>query len=345
MTSIGDRLRRQRKERGLELEQVAREIKINTKLLEAIEADDFTKLPGGVFRKSFIRQYARALGVEESEISVELNQLAFPQDYVPPIAHQEDLEKSIPALPTTDSEMKRRWLVTSFSSFAGVLAVMLACAGIYSWWQHREESERSLTKVVAEVKPEPTPAKSEPPPSAPAPTTTAVPSSPASGSAAPAQSAPGNVTPSPTEAPSANSASAVPQSVPSAPSPEGKFRVDLSVSEPTWILALVDGKPVYVGTLESNQAKVFEGTEKVRIRVGNAGAVSLSLNGKPVGALGPRGQIRIVELTPTGAEITAPPKPETPATAPQPTGTQPPPPEPAKTPPDSTTQRMQGADN
>ena len=37
--------------------------------------------------------------------------------------------------------------------------------------------------------------------------------------------------------------------------------------------------------------------------IGNAGGLEISLNGKPIGPVGPRGQIRIVELTPAGFQI------------------------------------------
>src|SRR5262245_48097036 len=71
---IGEKLRRQRMHLGLNIAQVSKDTKIGTRLLEAIEAEDFEKLPGGVFRKSFVRQYARALGIEEEEIAGELKQ-------------------------------------------------------------------------------------------------------------------------------------------------------------------------------------------------------------------------------------------------------------------------------
>src|SRR5713101_9008099 len=75
MTSIGERLRRQRLQNRISLETVSLETKIGVRLLEAIEAEQFEKLPGGVFRRSFVLQYARALGVDPDEISAELKQL------------------------------------------------------------------------------------------------------------------------------------------------------------------------------------------------------------------------------------------------------------------------------
>ena len=74
MTSIGDTLRRERLRRGLDLDKVAAETKIGRHQLEAIEANQFDRLPGGVFARSFIRQYARILELDDEEIIAELKQ-------------------------------------------------------------------------------------------------------------------------------------------------------------------------------------------------------------------------------------------------------------------------------
>src|SRR5438034_2449989 len=75
MTSIGERLRRQRLQNGMSIEKIALDTKISARLLEAIEAEQFEKLPGGVFRRSFVLQYARALGLDTEEIETELKHL------------------------------------------------------------------------------------------------------------------------------------------------------------------------------------------------------------------------------------------------------------------------------
>src|SRR2546428_13183488 len=75
MTSIGERLRRQRLQNRMSLEKISLETKIGVRMLEAIEAEQFDKLPGGVFRRSFVLQYARALGLDSDEIGGEVQQL------------------------------------------------------------------------------------------------------------------------------------------------------------------------------------------------------------------------------------------------------------------------------
>src|SRR5712691_2322278 len=76
MTSIGETFRRQRLQNKLSLDQISLETKISVRLLEAIESEQFEKLPGGVFRRSFVLQYARALGLDPEAIAGELKQLS-----------------------------------------------------------------------------------------------------------------------------------------------------------------------------------------------------------------------------------------------------------------------------
>ena len=57
-----------RRNRGITLEQIAASTKISIRSLEAIERGNFDKLPGGIYDKSYIRQYARAIDYDESQI-------------------------------------------------------------------------------------------------------------------------------------------------------------------------------------------------------------------------------------------------------------------------------------
>src|SRR5438445_9091907 len=88
MTSIAETFRRQRLQNKLSLDQISLETKISVRLLQAIEAEQFEKLPGGVFRRSFVLQYARALGVDPDETAAALNQLSH-FDEVPAIPSPE----------------------------------------------------------------------------------------------------------------------------------------------------------------------------------------------------------------------------------------------------------------
>ena len=63
--SLGEQLRRAREARGVSLREISEHTRITMRHLEAIEADDYKQLPGGIFNKSFIKSYARQVGFDE----------------------------------------------------------------------------------------------------------------------------------------------------------------------------------------------------------------------------------------------------------------------------------------
>ena len=67
MGAFGDKLRKQREQRGIALDAISNTTKISTRMLRAIEEEHFDQLPGGVFNKGFVRAYARQVGLDEEE--------------------------------------------------------------------------------------------------------------------------------------------------------------------------------------------------------------------------------------------------------------------------------------
>lgn len=67
MGSFGERLRREREMRGIQLDEIAAATKIGSRSLRALEEEDFAKLPGGIFNKGFVRAYAKFLGIDEEQ--------------------------------------------------------------------------------------------------------------------------------------------------------------------------------------------------------------------------------------------------------------------------------------
>ena len=62
MASFGETLRRERELRGIDLRDVAEATKISVRFLQALEDDRIDVLPGGIFPRAFVRQYATYLG-------------------------------------------------------------------------------------------------------------------------------------------------------------------------------------------------------------------------------------------------------------------------------------------
>lgn len=67
-----------------------------------------------------------------------------------------------------------------------------------------------------------------------------------------------------------------------------------------WLEVKADGKTVYEGTLKKGDSQTWKGTDKVTVRVGDAGAVSFSVNGKDLGTAGKTGQVANKTFTKDG---------------------------------------------
>src|SRR6266705_964860 len=61
--SFGARMRRRREEQQISLATIAEQTKIKLSLLEALERDDVSHWPAGIFRRAFVRAYAQAIGL------------------------------------------------------------------------------------------------------------------------------------------------------------------------------------------------------------------------------------------------------------------------------------------
>jgi cytoskeleton protein RodZ len=67
MGNFGDTLRQEREFRGITLDAITRVTKISNRHLVALEQEHFDVLPGGVFNKSMVREYARVVGLDQEE--------------------------------------------------------------------------------------------------------------------------------------------------------------------------------------------------------------------------------------------------------------------------------------
>jgi cytoskeleton protein RodZ len=273
MTSIGETLKRERLRRGLELEEVAREIKVRSKLLEYIEADQFDRLPGGVFAKSFVKQYAGVLGLDAEELAAEVQRQIQPEPAPQSVAATAPPDPA-PAWQSIGPERRS----SPVAAAVLVVIVIVACSFAYQWWAARgtTASEPPQTATREEpVKPTPSPPVEQQPPAAAPSTTPAQPPDPAPATP-PAQEPP------PSDAP---------------------LQLTVTATESTWVSAHSDGKSMFAKTLAPEESRTVAATTGIRLLVGNAGGVAVTLNGKPLGPIGPKGQVRIVQITPSGVQI------------------------------------------
>src|SRR5262249_35548342 len=76
MTNFGATLKKAREAKGISLDQIAKKTRISTRLLTAIENEEFHLLPGGIFNRGFIRAFAETVGVDPDQAVADYERLA-----------------------------------------------------------------------------------------------------------------------------------------------------------------------------------------------------------------------------------------------------------------------------
>ena len=96
--SFGARLRYERERRQIALRSIAEQTKIGVPLLEGLERDDASRWPSGIFRKSFIRAYADAIGIDPEPVVRE-----FLERHPDPLDSEPVTTSSVPAKVTAST--------------------------------------------------------------------------------------------------------------------------------------------------------------------------------------------------------------------------------------------------
>lgn len=265
MGSFGENLRREREMRGVSLEEIANATKIGVRALQALEEGQFSKLPGGIFTRSFIRSYARYLGLDEESILAEYQLLA-------PSDQEADLKRLGQQRPARPPARAR-------APFVVLLIAVALLSGGYSLYRYGHRPLRLLL-------PQPTTAAQASRPSAP----------PA------ANPLPVRTSPAVPAAPSAGETLAAPNAAastgtPAAPAPASGLVLQVAATEKTWVAVEADGKPVLQRIMEANEIQSLRAQKFFDVITGNAQGIILTLNGQTLKPLGHQGEVRKIRLT------------------------------------------------
>jgi cytoskeleton protein RodZ len=264
-SGFGGTLREARERRGVSLRQIANATKISVAALEALERNDFSRLPGGIFSRGFVRSYAIEVGLDPEKTIQEFI-AQFPNDSVTaghptsePVEDNEALE--------SDRRMAGTflWLVAISVPIAGTL-LYFATAG---------------RRVARE---------------APPPVTVAAPATETKSEAAPPP-------PSPPAAEPASAVTRVPAAVPppvvqaAAPPPPAAettgehLTVSLTARRPCWVSATVDGQKAIERLLQTGEQKTIDVRREMVLTAGDASAIALTFNGAEARPLGKAGEV------------------------------------------------------
>lgn len=254
----GEILRAARLRRRVSLAEAEQATRIRQRYLEAIEEDNYSALPAGVYSWGFVRNYAIFLGVPPESVA--------PENQGRPRGEPRLGVRSV-ARPMRVSSPQSIWLYAA----AGVVALVLLAL---VWLGLTAPAEQTPTQAAGTA-------------GAPAPSATSrVTLPPLAPASTPGAAAPAGQSGAPRPAPATSTPPLVPTAT-SAARP-GQVEVDLRTVERAWVRATVDGKIVLEETLEVGQSRRWVG-QNVALRVGNGGGVDVSVNGQRIGALGPAG--------------------------------------------------------
>jgi transcriptional regulator with XRE-family HTH domain len=292
MIGFGEHLRREREMRGVSLEEISAATKISIRFLQAIEDEELSKLPGGIFTRSFVRTYARYLGLDEERVLADC-QLAGQQKPEVDI-RRITANRALPHGPASRTRL-----------FALVMAGALL-AGAYALFRYSRrimEEQRSAPMVI----PLSTPARSTNSPTSAEPVRSSTPALPESNpslaatAASPGGAATGRRT-SPGSPPSPGAkANPANESATSGAAGEVAPRADLvlqvAATERAWVAVDADGKTVLQRVLNPNEVENLKGHDSFDVTIGNAQGVVLTLNGETLKPLGRRGEVKSIHLT------------------------------------------------
>ncbi len=346
MGKFGDQFRKAREAKKISLDDVSNVTKISSRMLKAIEEENFEQLPGGIFNKGFIRSYAKHLGLNHEEAvngylecmqREELEaQKAWMQESSPakPAAKKngDTPNEELPGLHLPRAEHVRPpkqkyldsgergglpWPLITVATLVVVLAVIL-------WIRHSHRLPSTPVKAI------PQQSQSQPPivpASAIAPSASGA--HPAASTPTPLQSAkltPASPTPvlpnsSPVKptilyaaqaaarfpAPDTNTKAApAPANTPSAALATKPLILVIRAEENSWISVTADGQPVLRETLIAPAHTSVRASREINVRVGNAAGVSFIWNGSELPAQGAESEVKTLVFNAEGLHEVAP---------------------------------------
>jgi transcriptional regulator with XRE-family HTH domain len=249
---FGGRLRRARERRGVTLRQVADRTKIPLGTLEALERNDISRLPNGIFGRGFVRSYALEVGLDP-EATIQEFVAQFPEviGSGPLVSDQIEDNEAL--------ESNRQMAV----AFLRLVAVSVPVVGIILY----------LGMTGRQADPEPL-----------------LPPSVVTGTAGVTGASVDPVTPAAFDSPRAEPAAAT--GTPGIPIPRSdRLRVRLEATGPCWVAVIIDNQEVPGRLLQAGDREELDVRHELVLTAGDAAALSVTLNGIPTRPLGGPGQV------------------------------------------------------
>ncbi|KLU62119.1 hypothetical protein CEB3_c14820 [Peptococcaceae bacterium CEB3] len=262
MAGEGNILRTARESKGWTLPETEEATKIRVRYLQALEEENYAILPGAAYSKGFLRTYANHLGLDPEEIIGLYKMSAQPQ--TPPALEG----------PLTPLKSRPVWFRPAVAGVMALLAIVLVI-GISQWTRNPGPSANSgytPSALPSPPKPQKPAKKTNPPASQGKPSGTAQAGGTVAGGTAPSTTGQGTTS--------------------AATTPTSGVTAKLVFTQDVWIEFNVDGQAPVQQYFHAGTTKEITATDKIDLMtVGNAGGLSITVNGKAVPSLGGNGQV------------------------------------------------------
>ncbi len=300
-SDVGSRLRAAREARGLSLREIAARTKISVSALEALECNDLTRLPGGLFSRAFVRTYAKEVGLDPEQAVRDFDEHLSTEGEA---GTGERPERERRAAGTSASRAGVGWF-----GLAITLVLVVVWVGVDRYYNRRAEGQGESRSISTDAPPRPPAAppmpRLEPPkpgagqpavPDArtppPAPVSVQVPPAGPAGPPAPPAAAPEGPPPA-----------AVPAVSPTPPAPVAEatlsLRLVLAATGDCLVSMSVDGNRVPERLLKAGEKLDLPAGQSIVLTVGDAAALDYTINDAPGRPLGAAGQAVTVVINTT----------------------------------------------
>ena len=296
VASIGERLKAARLERGLSIDEIVEQRVISKDYAIALEQDDHGVFPAEFYATSFLRQYSEALGLASDDLVETLRRELADVEKIPAEPSPHPAKAGSQGLWIAAIGKIRRWVrafVVNRSN--AVVAGVLMFAGVIGWWYvtqpemtavivPNDESGADFGSIAdSDVEEQ----------GAIAPETSRTETSSTKNAASAAE-----------PAPSGSTEGAELVSPP--PSVPGSLSIELRASGEVWVRMVVDGGSAQEAILRAGNRRTVQAQQRMQFTVGNAGMVTLVIDGQVQDSLGAPGQVRHIEVD-RGGWKTVPP--------------------------------------
>jgi cytoskeleton protein RodZ len=321
MPAVGAYLREIRERQGISIDEIARSTRVLHHYLEALESDDLASLPAPVFAKGFIRAYCQTLGIPADEpirlyeqrasqihpkvtdrVGERASQRApeRPAERIterviiapapappPPPPRPSLLPPPTPAQQAQVAAVEQRDSKSRGAVLISFVLLVVMGAALYAvtitLQSGRDDANATATPVAVTAQaPPPEPASTEP---AEAPQQPVAAQRPVAAQQPAAAQPP---KPQPQPAPLASGAQPPTSASAAVASP---YRLVARTTETTWIRVRTEDGRTTEETIPPNEVREWVSNGPFVLTIGNAGGVSLELNGRPVPRLGASGAV------------------------------------------------------